>query len=267
MPRAEHGLYNRADCLRWFTRPLENELEEIKASQSGGLKYEQARATRALSDLRELEFTRLCAQFILIELFQNERAAMCVRVKERCALLLDIASALVGQSRLLVKEALRVYCGIHYLRREIEAAQTSTSLEFEQTRVQRATADLREREILIQRSLMLPIQTYKDEISTAYLTFKQNFLSLPAAFSPQLEGASLAQIQDLLSQKVEMVVAPLSIQDSGRVTPGEDLPRASGGAMPASAPAAQQRAAGKKASIKNKRQAANQKGKGGNRKK
>jgi hypothetical protein len=106
----------------------------------------------------------------------------------------------------------RVNCLLWYmtkLKNDISAAEKNSDLEFEQTRLQRVTADLKEIELAEIQGELIPLENYTKFVGQRFLQVRQNALSLPAQIAPQLEGQGVAVISATLRKKVDEILAPI----------------------------------------------------------
>jgi phage terminase Nu1 subunit (DNA packaging protein) len=87
------------------------------------------------------------------------------------------------------------------LRKDIEDAGEASLLEKEQTRVQRATADLKELELAERRGQLIPMEVFARHLTAAFFTVRQNILALAAQIAPQLEGLDRLEIKTKLHER------------------------------------------------------------------
>jgi phage terminase Nu1 subunit (DNA packaging protein) len=96
------------------------------------------------------------------------------------------------------------------LKQDLSEAGETGNLEFEQTRVQRATADIKEMEGAKMRGELIPLEIYKQHVAAHFTVVRQNILALAAQIAPQLEGLDRLEIKNRLHQKNRDILTALA---------------------------------------------------------
>lgn len=110
----------------------------------------------------------------------------------------------------------RQQCSLWYiaeLKRQVDEAGEGSALEHEQTRVQRATADLKELELAEKRGALIPLDIYKKNVAAHFFVVRQNVLAQAAQIAPQLEGLDRLEIKTRLHQKNRDMLTHLAAGD------------------------------------------------------
>jgi phage terminase Nu1 subunit (DNA packaging protein) len=122
-----------------------------------------------------------------------------------------------GRGEYDLVECLRWRIGQH--KAEIERAKCSTveakSLNEEQARLAKASADLKELKVSQMRGELVPIGIYKRIVGEKFSTVRVGVLSLPDRISARLEGLDRAEIKKRLKEAVREILAELSGGDGG----------------------------------------------------